>query len=212
MRQSWEQHYKKEKSLLSYPDENLVRMLALYLREQKNTSDLIAIDLGCGTGRHLKLLEDFNMKAIGADFSFNALSSCTKAGFKNLINCNNENLPFKDSSIDIIISWGSLHYCDKDNMIKMLSQIHRVLKRGGRLLATLRKDSDTYLKKGKHIQNNTWITELGDLKGSVVSFFSQEELKSLFKIFNNVQYGWMERTLIGDVDKVIAHWVISAEK
>ncbi|HOQ12202.1 MAG TPA: methyltransferase domain-containing protein, partial [Spirochaetota bacterium] len=142
----------------------------------------------------------------------NALSSCTKAGFKNLINCNNENLPFKDSSIDIIISWGSLHYCDKDNMIKMLSQIHRVLKRGGRLLATLRKDSDTYLKKGKHIQNNTWITELGDLKGSVVSFFSQEELKSLFKIFNNVQYGWMERTLIGDVDKVIAHWVISAEK
>ncbi|HOQ12674.1 MAG TPA: class I SAM-dependent methyltransferase, partial [Spirochaetota bacterium] len=75
MRQSWEQHYKKEKSLLSYPDENLVRMLALYLREQKNTSDLIAIDLGCGTGRHLKLLEDFNMKTIGADFSFNALSS-----------------------------------------------------------------------------------------------------------------------------------------
>ena len=53
----WNKHYTREKSILTYPDENLVRLLKNYLNK-KNTSELNAVDIGCGSGRHVSLLKD----------------------------------------------------------------------------------------------------------------------------------------------------------
>lgn len=209
---SWETHYTAGKSELLYPDENLVRLL------KKSPllgtpAALTAIDLGCGSGRHLKLLADLGIAGvIGLDSSYNALMISGKLCPGHLLQANNLSLPFKNRSADIVIAWGSLHYCSKTDFAAMLKEIHRILKNGGSLMATLRSSRDTYLKRGKHIGNDTWITDLNDINGSTASFYSEEELQSAFSLFGSFTYGLMERTIMGDITALISHWVIEAGK
>jgi len=209
----WNSHYKKNKSVLSYPDENLVRLLAREVKNSERVNKLKAIDIGCGSGRHMALLEDSGIAEIyGSDYSLNALNICRDAGYPLVINCDNKALPFMKNTFDITVAWGSLHYSSKGDMRLMLDEVKRIMKQGGSLFATLRRDNDTYLKTGIDLGNNTWRTGLDDLTGTVVSFFSEDELKDIFSIFESFSYGWMERTIIGDTGKVISHWIISAKK
>lgn len=208
----WNLHYTRGKSALAYPDENLVRMLSHEL-SARGGSHLRALDTGCGSGRHLFLLHDRGIDfAAGSDYSYNALDICRNAGEKLLVNCDNMALPFRDSSFDIVIAWGSLHYSMKNETQKMVDELFRVTAPGGVLLATLRRDNDTYLRTGEHIGNNVWRTKLNDLDGSTVSFYSENEVHDIFKSFGGLKVGFMERSIVGDTSKVISHWVVSAGK
>lgn len=208
----WNSHYSKSKSDLSYPDENLVRLIAGKFPNIESRENLKVLDIGCGSGRHLMLLKNFGFKNIyGTDYSLNALSLSKEYFSSSLINCDNKNLPFADNSFDIAIAWGSLHYSDKKDFEIMLGETHRVLKKKGHLFATLRNERDSYLKTGTHLGEGTWRTGLDDLSGTTVSFFREDELKKYFNTFRECSYGWMERTIIGDTSKVISHWVISAK-
>jgi len=213
MKTDWNTHYKKEKSVLSYPDENLVRLVMKELQLYESISKLYAIDIGCGSGRHIAFMQNTGLKHIyGTDNSLNALKICRDLNPDQLINCDNQDIPLRDEIFDISIAWGSLHYSTKPEIIPMINEIKRITKTGGVIFATLRNDKDTYLKTGKHLENNTWQTGLGDLTGTIVSFYCEDELKKLFSGFSEVKYGWMERTIIGDTSKLISHWVISARK
>jgi len=213
MQTDWNSHYKKDKSLLSYPDENLVRLVAVELQRYGDTSGIKAIDIGCGSGRHISYLSNAGINHVyGSDYSLNAMMMCRDMPTEGLVNCDNRQLPFAGNTFDISVAWGSLHYAPKSDLHIMISEIKRIMKSGGVLFATLRRDNDTYLKSGIHLGNNTWRTGLNDLTGTIVSFYNEEELKDIFSGFSEVKYGWMERTIIGDTGKVISHWIISARK
>lgn len=213
MKTDWNNHYRKDKSVLLYPDENLVRLIAKELQRYNSISEVKAIDIGCGSGRHLSYLKNTGLIDLyGTDNSFNALEICRNILSDNLLNCDNRNIPLQDELFDISIAWGSLHYSTKQDIEPMLTEIKRIMKKGGALFATLRTVKDTYLKTGKHLGNNTWQTGLDDLTGTIVSFYSEDELKQLFSGFAELNYGWMERTIIGDTSKLISHWIISARK
>ena len=210
---AWENHYTKGKSILTYPDENLVRLLKSFLVRKKGVSGLTAIDLGCGSGRHLKLLEDLGIRIFyGMDYSINALLLCKEQFSYTYVQADNKFLPIKNNSFDIVISWGSLHYCEKSCFNNIIEEIYRVIRRGGRFFGTLRSERDTYLKNGIDMGEGTWITQLSDIKNSVVSFFSEDELRSALNLFSRYKYGIMERTDLGDVNRVISHWFFWAEK
>lgn len=208
----WNLHYTRDRSSLTYPDENLVRLLSHELNERRGTG-LRVLDSGCGSGRHLFMLRRSGIEfATGSDYSLNALAICKNAGEKLLVNCDNRQLPFKDSTFDIIIAWGSLHYSVKDETRNMVNELFRILSPDGSILATLRRDNDTYLRTGEHLGNNQWCTKLGDLEGSIVSFYSEDEVRRLFGDTDTLKLGFMERSIVGDTSKVISHWVISAKK
>jgi SAM-dependent methyltransferase len=213
MGSSWEEHYRRERSVLAYPDENLVRMLQRHLNSIEFPGLLKAIDLGCGSGRHLKLLDESGISSVtGIDNSFNALRICRENYRSYLLQSDNLDLPIKESSIDIAVAWGSLHYNHKKEIPRMTDEIFRILKPGGILLATLRSKRDTLMKKGKHLENDVWHTDLDDIEGSLVSFYSEDEVKQYFCSFSSLKYGIMERSIVGDMEKRISHWVIFAEK
>jgi SAM-dependent methyltransferase len=209
---SWDLHYTRDKSFLLYPDENLVRLIKKNIpTENIINPDFNSIDIGSGSGRHLKLLKNLDVKnIIGLDISLEGLQLSKKHLPLPYIQNDIKNLSFKDNSFDLIIAWGALHYDYKNNLIIMLNEIKRILKPGGFLFATLRSARDKYLKKGNHLGNDQWQTDLNDLDGSIVSFFTEDELKNHFKIFPNFEYGLLERSIIGDTSKIISHWVISA--
>lgn len=211
--QSWDNHYTSVKSELLYPDENLVRLLKKYIPHAGDPSKITAVDLGCGSGRHMKLLAELGLsESVGIDTSFNALVISRKHCPGSLLQGNNKHIPLKDNVADIIIAWGSLHYNNKIDLITMLEEIQRILKNNGCLFATLRSSRDTYLKKGKHLGNDTWITDLHDINGSIASFYTEDELKTAFSIFREFTYGLMERTLMGDMSSMISHWIIQSRK
>ena len=210
--QKWNRHYERPKARLSYPDENLVRILSKSLSEIENKQNLSAVDIGCGSGRHLSLLSDFGIeKIIGLDYSMPSLQLSKKHPHSLLINCDSEKLPFGNMKIDLALCWGSLHYSDKVSFGKKMAEIFRILKNGGFLLGTLRSNRDTFMRIGKEISDDVWVTDLDDIKGSVVSFYDEKELCSALNKFSFFEYGLMERTPLGS-KKIISHWYFLAKK
>ena len=212
MSASWDGHYGSAKSELFFPDENLVRLLKKWMAPG-GTADPVAADIGCGSGRHLKLFHDLGIaQTIGTDISHRGLVTCRKNFSSPLVQNDSRALALKSSSLDIAVAWGSLHYAPKDELPVMLEEIRRALKKNGRLFATLRSSRDTFLKKGRHLGNDTWITDLSDIKGSIVSFYAEDEVRKAFSIFSSFSIGLIERTIMGNLDQVLSHWVIDAEK
>ncbi len=211
MTQQWQNHYTRERSVLAYPDENLVRLLRTELNAKPSLADEPAVDLGCGTGRHLKLLAELGFKSIvGLDSSPNAIQHCHIYSFAQLICGDNTSIPLQNETAGSVIAWGSLHYNPENELDVMISEIKRILAPGGNLFATLRSERDTYLKRGLHLGGCTWQTELPDLHGAVVCFYKEADLKYIFRDFSVMQHGLIERTPIGDTGRVISHWVIHA--
>ncbi len=208
----WDAHYRRDRSALAYPDENLVRLASAFLKG-RDAAALTALDLGCGSGRHIATLLEMGVgTAVGVDYSFEALAGCAARFPGMLVRGDNTALPFRDGCADLVVTWGSLHYSDKKAMAAMMKEVRRVLKTGGWHVGTLRSARDTHLKRGKHLGDNVWVTDLADLKTSVVSFYDEEELGKALSIYGDSAYGIMERTLPGDMGRLISHWYFRAVK
>jgi len=84
-------------------------------------------------------LEPFG-KVVGADFSKEALDFCRKRGARSnkeygLVRADIRSLPFADDSFDIVSAMDIIEHIDQDKVA--LTEISRVLKPRGRLLATV---------------------------------------------------------------------------
>jgi len=83
-----------------------------------------SLDVGCGTGYHLGLVEDM----VGLDPSKEMLEKASVKG-KRLVLGKGEHLPFPDGSFDTVLCLFSvLNVCDSE---KVAVEIKRVLKPGG---------------------------------------------------------------------------------
>ncbi len=99
------------------------------------------LDLGCGSGLivlNLKSLGFIN-RAYGCDISFGMLKECqnfaeTLKTSVFLAQSDAENLPFKDSSFDLVIGHAILHHLPE--IKKALREVYRVLKPQGRCIFT----------------------------------------------------------------------------
>jgi SAM-dependent methyltransferase len=209
---SWDTHYTRARSALNYPDENLVRMIKPWCENNSHIKEMSCLDLGCGSGRHLALARDLGFGfVLGSDISYNGLTIAKSFGAP-LICADSTGLPFKSNSFDAVIAWGSLHYGRKNTLHSMTSEINRVLKDNGTLFGTLRSSRDSMLRKGTDLGHNEWLTSLDDIKGSIVSFYSENELVEAFTQFIHFSYGRIERTQPGKTDQVISHWYFRADK
>ena len=67
--------------------------------------------------------------------------SCLKLGEiaaqrgHNVVNCDNQNLPFRDNCFDAVISVGVIHhFASAKRRIKALEELYRILQPGGKML------------------------------------------------------------------------------
>jgi len=197
LKEAWDNHYLKDKARLSYPDENLVRLLRGLPGQGP------ALDLGCGSGRHVSLLGEFGFAPLyGGDLSVSSVQLCREtypeADFFSL-DAEEFALPFVDSFFEVVVSWGVLHYNDAPTRARMLAEIRRVLRPGGFFLGTLRAAGDSHFKSA------------GDLKALDVEFFNEETTRTLLgEFFESLELGFMERTPLGRLDERICHWFFRA--
>ena len=134
------------------------------------------LDIGCGTGYDLKLLED----AVGLDPSQKMLDMAKSAG-KELVLGKAESLPFPDESFDnAICLFGTLNMCDYR---KAIAEMGRVVKPGGLVVISVASVWDRgygMLKRFriKHPAMDKSLTIDGNRMNIVL--FGKDELVSLF--------------------------------
>jgi ubiquinone/menaquinone biosynthesis C-methylase UbiE len=75
-------------------------------------------------------------RVIGIDPSQNAVAAASRHRRDNLAfeEASAEELPFEEQTFDVVVLMLALHHIGSDNVSRALSEIHRVLKPGGRLV------------------------------------------------------------------------------
>jgi ubiquinone/menaquinone biosynthesis C-methylase UbiE len=113
-----------------------VKSIGPILDSPKNS---VILELGGGDGRFgIYLLKQGFRRVIESDISYGSVKRAEEVARKNNINEGNfcvidsENLPFKDSTLDIVFMVASLHHIP--NPKKAVKEINKALKPGGSLI------------------------------------------------------------------------------
>lgn len=199
-REAWERHYGRQKSRQHYPDENLVRLLS-----QLDSGP--ALDLGCGSGRHLKLLHETGFAPLyGCDTSETSLEIsgeiCPSAKLFRIqpeAENNGFHIPLPDRHSQVVVCWGVLHYNSDPLVAAMLNEVCRVLRPGGVLIGTLRSVGDSHFRENP------------DMDGAAIRFFDEGDARELLgRYFDSVELGYAERSPVGALDQRVCHWIFRA--
>ncbi|MDQ3838604.1 MAG: class I SAM-dependent methyltransferase [Thermoproteota archaeon] len=109
----------------------------------QNISSGKFLDVGCGRGELVLHLARLGRSAIGIDYSKSAIEICQdtlikeKAPVRRLGQfklANVTNLPFKDETFDAVFMLDVIEHLTKQDTEKALSELKRVLKKGGRII------------------------------------------------------------------------------
>ena len=105
------------------------------------------LDAGCGTGSNLELLAPYG-QVTGLDYSSDALEYCHARGAERLVRASVTDMPFTDSSFDLILSCDVLSEVGSPGDVQGLAEFARVLRPGGKLL--LRLPAYAWLAGSRH--------------------------------------------------------------
>lgn len=93
------------------------------------------LDIGCGTGTVLKLLEDFGT-AYGVELSTDAIQFLKKRDLNLVVRSDvSQSIPFKDDAFSVITCLDVLEHLDDD--FTLLNEMVRVCKPGGHIVLTV---------------------------------------------------------------------------
>jgi SAM-dependent methyltransferase len=105
-------------------------------------SGAVVVDLGCGWGRWAMAAARAGYKPIGIDIHIDALQAGVRVSGKLGLDCgfvcnDIDHLPFGDDTIDCVFSYSVLQHMDRERVLKVLTEAHRILKPGGTVLIQL---------------------------------------------------------------------------
>lgn len=160
------------------PDYDL--WLEPYLPLFKNISTPV-LDLGCGTGNDTLYLMEKGFNVISVDYSDSALSILKQyipSATTQKLDISNP-LPFKNDSFEVVVADLSLHYFDSETTKEILSEIKRILTKGGYFFARVNsiKDANYGALQGEKIEENFYY-----VNGYNKRFFTLDDAQSYFSI------------------------------
>ena len=92
------------------------------------------IDLGCGTGRTLELIANPRIRAVGVDYSEEAIRIASKrVPWVNLMVCDMLSVPFEPGTFDIVLSVGSHEHLE----VLDFSEPRKLVKENGLFVCVL---------------------------------------------------------------------------
>ena len=167
-----------KKDVMLYPNERVVAFLARnYPKIEENKASRKALDIGFGSGRHIKLFMDYGFEAHGIDYSQECVNTV-----KNLLG---ENLNVSLGSLDeyekieffdVVLMYGVAFLHNETDMQKDLKKIHKFLKKDGRIFVNFRTKEDYLYKQGKQLEKNTYLLEnVGTYDSLIYTFLDKEE-------------------------------------
>lgn len=176
------------------------------------------LDLGCGLGRHALYFAQKGFKVTAVDLSKEAVESskalrkqsqvdflCTRADMMQL--------PFSNDAFDRVFSYHVISHQDTEGVQRVVDEITRVLKPGGKVFLTLcSKEHYAFSEKSfPHIDANTVLKTEG-AEVDVPHFFADKEaLKKLFHDYSFEQVRHITDCEMGEDDRrERSHYFIEA--
>jgi len=160
---------------------------------QSNFKVKCALDIGCGTGKYLKLLKEGGFKTDGIDSSETAVEFTKKALGKdsNILCVDMFDYDIPKDKYDLVVSIATIHHGDKKQVQRLINKIHKALIKKGKIFISVPdlesgKKWHTF-KDNKEIGNGTYVPLCGPEKGLPHSFYTKEEAQKLFSKFNNLE-------------------------
>ena len=195
IKKKWDNNHKNPALRTEYPNELVVSFMNSYFpRELSSRKKISILDIGCGSGRHVKLFAENRFRVFGIDFSksaiFNTKNLLRKNKLRAELKCSDmHNLPFKDNYFDGVLSFGVFYYSDSKGMKKSIKEMYRVLKKGGTGFINIRSTNDYRYGKGKKIENNTYILNIKDTNelDLKIHFLNRNQLRNYFKQFKKIE-------------------------
>ncbi len=150
-------------------------------REAMKMADLkqneIFLDLAAGTGWTFKRLLE-KAEGIAVDFSWNMCKQCKKYG--SVVQANALSLPFKDESFDVVFSSFLLDLLPLDKIQAAISEMKRVLKDDGRIVAVAMSKRGKGIAKAARILYEIFYDfwpVIAGYRASSRPIYLQEEMK-----------------------------------
>ncbi len=170
----WDKLNADPRHQLKYPSEHVVRWLSgLAISEGK------ALDIGCGSGRHLSLLVDMGFTPVGVDASMELAGKTIGIYYSDMAE-----LPFHDDLFDVALAFGVFYYGTISDHRQAVREMHRVLKPGGHGLAVIRSPRDGRAA-GPDVSSTRRMLE-GDEAGMLINFLSLAEIGTIYGMFSEV--------------------------
>ena len=104
------------------------------MKAKKNKTKLAIVNIGCGTGGTIDMLESFGI-VDNVDISNEAIKFMKKRGYQRLTRVADLDLPFKDGSYDLVGAFDVLEHIQDDP--RALKEWRRVLRDDGAVVLTV---------------------------------------------------------------------------
>src|SRR5260221_8761154 len=152
-------------------DEIAFEHLHRYHNALKLVKGKVVLDIACGEGYGTKILSKSANKVFGIDIDSASIDHAKKTYGENNIEfiCGNvKNIPLPDNSVDVVVSYETIEHIDEGTQNDFLTEIKRVLKKGGILIIST-PDKTNYTDRYSH-KNEFHIKEFE--KDEFVSFLN----------------------------------------
>lgn len=183
-KQAWGKSILKHQML--YPNERIVSFLARNFKDIDHNHAKNALDVGFGSGRHLKLLLDYGFNTYGIDYSKESLQIANSVlghheRLKGLKLESIEENSFFNEFFDVILLFGVVFLRKYDQMFNDLKTMYQLLRPNGKMIVNFRTTEDFLFGKGRKISEETY--HLGNsvpvYQNMLYTFLSKEQAEML---------------------------------
>lgn len=204
---AWDALHQQARHRLEYPSEHVVRFLAGVELDPDARHHALAVDIGCGSGRHAQLLTQFGFQTSACDVSDAAVKTTRKMWSfapRFVEQAPMTALPYGDDLFDVALAYGVFYYGTLSEHSQAVMEMHRVLRPGGQGFVCVRTTDD-------------WrATTPAALKGEpedgmLMHFLYEEDIAPLYGVFSEVTYERTETTT-GERTRTNSDWLLTVRK
>jgi len=131
------------------------------------SSQVAALDLGCGVGRHALLFARLGFATTAVDMDEQGVAEVRRTAEAEGLSIDTRaagmtELPFPDATFDYVLAFNVLYHGDRTVAVTAFGEIARVLKPGGTFQATMLSKRNDGFGLGTEISPNTFVREAGE--------------------------------------------------
>lgn len=178
------------------------------------------LDLGCGLGRHSIFFAKAGFSVSSMDLSEFAVDGLNAWAEREKLSvhatCSDMlKLPYEDNSFNCILAYHVLSHTDTSGIVKIISELKRVLKPGGEFYITFcSKQTWSYKKSGyPKIDENTVLKIEDGPENNIPHFYVDEKsLKELLKDFTLISVRQVQDLYVGGRNFDSWHYFVLGKK